>query len=103
MTGWPVASALTIDVQSQLQSDTGDEIVALLRVIIHTIDNTTFSEYTPTIPQWTAIERSQNLQHKLFLDSQPTPSAKDEHRACAIGRSRRDRVVIVRQSASRLL
>ena len=48
-----VTSAFIIDVQSQLQPDTGEETVALLRVLIHKIDNTTFSDDPPVIPQWT--------------------------------------------------
>jgi len=47
-----VTSAFIIDVQSQLQPDTGEESAALLRVLIHKIDNTTFGDNTPTIPQW---------------------------------------------------
>ena len=48
-----VTSAFIIDVQSQLQPDTGDETAALLRVLIYKIDNTTFGNDTPTLPQWT--------------------------------------------------
>jgi len=47
-----VTSAFIIDVQSQLQPDTGEETTALLRVLIHKIDNATFGDDTPTIPQW---------------------------------------------------
>ena len=47
-----VTSAFILDVQSQLQPDTGDETVALLRVLIYKIDNTTFSDNAPAIPQW---------------------------------------------------
>ena len=60
MLTWPqaglfsaVTSAFILDVQSQLQPDTGDETAALLRVLIYKIDNTTFGDNTPTIPQWT--------------------------------------------------
>ena len=48
-----VTSAFIIDVQSRLQPDTGDETVALLRVLIYKVDNTTFGNDTPTLPQWT--------------------------------------------------
>ena len=48
-----VTSAFIIDVQSQLQPDPNDETAALLRVLIHKIDNTTFGNDTPTLPQWT--------------------------------------------------
>ena len=53
-----VTSAFIIDVQSQLQPDTGEETAALLRVLIHKIDNTTFGAETPTIPQWTGPPRA---------------------------------------------
>ena len=46
-----VTSAFIIDIQSQLQPDTGDETAALLRVLIYKIDNTTFGNDTPTLPQ----------------------------------------------------
>jgi len=48
-----VTSAFIIDVQSQLRPDAGEETAALLRVIIHKIDNTTFGSNSLTIPQWT--------------------------------------------------
>ena len=48
-----VTSAFIIDVQSKLQSDPNDETAALLRVLIHKIDNTTFGNDPPSIPQWT--------------------------------------------------
>ena len=48
-----VTSAFIIDVQSQLQPDTGEETAALLRVLIYKIDNTTFGDDPPTLPQWT--------------------------------------------------
>ena len=47
-----VASAFILDVQPQLQPDTGDETVALLRVLIYKIDNTTFGNDPPALPQW---------------------------------------------------
>ena len=48
-----VTSAFILDVQSRLRPDAGDETVALLRVLIYKIDNTTFGNNTPTLPQWT--------------------------------------------------
>ena len=48
-----VTSAFILDVQSQLQPDTGEETAALLRVLIHKIDNTTFGNDPPSLPQWT--------------------------------------------------
>ena len=48
-----VTSAFILDVQSQLQPDAGEETTALLRVLIHKIDNTTFGNDAPTLPQWT--------------------------------------------------
>ena len=48
-----ITSAFILDVQPQLQPDPNDETAALLRVLIHKIDNTTFGNDTPTLPQWT--------------------------------------------------
>ena len=47
-----VTSAFIIEVDSQLQPDPGDETAALLRVLIYKIDNTTFGNDIPTLPQW---------------------------------------------------
>jgi len=47
-----VTSAFIIQVQPQLQPDPNEDTVALLRVLIHKIDNTTFGNDVPTIPQW---------------------------------------------------
>jgi len=49
-----VASAFIIEVNSQLQPDPNDETAALLRVLIHKIDNTTFGNDPPALPQWTS-------------------------------------------------
>jgi len=48
-----VASAFITQVQPQLQRDPGEETTALLRVLIHKIDNTTFGGDVPALPQWT--------------------------------------------------
>ena len=48
-----VASAFIIEVHSHLLPDPNDETAALLRVLIHKIDNTTFGNDPPTLPQWT--------------------------------------------------
>ena len=48
-----MASAFIIEVNSQLQPDPNDETAALLRVLIHKIDNTTFGNDPPSLPQWT--------------------------------------------------
>jgi len=48
-----VTSAFIIDVQSQLRPDPNDETVALLRVLIYKVDNTTFGNDPPALPQWT--------------------------------------------------
>ena len=48
-----VASAFIIQVNSQLQPDPNDETAALLRVLIYKIDNTTFGNDVPALPQWT--------------------------------------------------
>ena len=47
-----MTSAFIIQVQPQLQPDTGEETTALLRVLIYKIDNTTFGGNTPALPQW---------------------------------------------------
>ena len=52
-----MTSAFIIEVDPQLQPDSGDETVALLRLLIHKIDNTTFGNDVPTIPQWTGPPR----------------------------------------------
>ena len=48
-----MASAFIIEVNSQLQPDPNEETAALLRVLIHKVDNTTFGDDIPSIPQWT--------------------------------------------------
>ena len=48
-----MTSAFIIEVHSHLQQDPNDETAALLRVLIHKIDNTTFGNDPPAIPQWT--------------------------------------------------
>ena len=53
-----VTSAFILDVQSQLQPDTGEETVALLRVLISKIDNTTFGSDPPALPQWSGPPRA---------------------------------------------
>jgi len=52
-----VASAFITQVQPQLQRDPGEETAALLRVLIHKIDNTTFGADVPALPQWTGPAR----------------------------------------------
>ena len=47
-----MTSAFITQVQPQLQSDPNEETAALLRVLIHKIDNTTFGADTPPLPQW---------------------------------------------------
>jgi len=53
-----VTSAFIIQVQPQLQPDTGEETTALLRVLIHKIDNTTFGGDAPALPQWSGPSRA---------------------------------------------
>ena len=48
-----MTSAFITQVQPQLQSDPNEETAALLRVLIHKIDNTTFGDDVPAVPQWT--------------------------------------------------
>ena len=47
-----MTSAFIIEVNSQLQPDPNEETAALLRVLIHKVDNTTFGGDAPSIPQW---------------------------------------------------
>ena len=47
-----MTSAFIIQVQPQLQPDPNGETAALLRVLIYKIDNTTFGDNVPTVPQW---------------------------------------------------
>jgi len=53
-----VTSAFIIQIQPQLQPDPGEETAALLRVLIHKIDNTTFGDDIPALPQWSGPPRT---------------------------------------------
>ena len=53
-----VTSAFITQIDSQLQSDPNEETAALLRVLIYKIDNTTFGNDVPTLPQWTGPPRA---------------------------------------------
>ncbi|KAF9642693.1 hypothetical protein BDM02DRAFT_1973732 [Thelephora ganbajun] len=53
-----VASAFIVQVQPQLQPDPNEETAALLRVLIHKVDNTTFGGDVPDLPQWTGPPRT---------------------------------------------
>ena len=48
-----MTSAFIIEVNSKLQPDSNEETAALLRVLIYKVDNTTFGDNVPSIPQWT--------------------------------------------------
>jgi hypothetical protein len=48
-----VATAFITQFDSQIQPDPGDETNALLRLLIYKIDNTTFGDDVPTLPQQT--------------------------------------------------
>ena len=62
-----VASAFIIQVDPQLKPDSGDETAALLRVLIYKIDNTSFGNDVPTLPQWTGPPRAMvDVQTTLF-------------------------------------
>lgn len=63
-----VTSAFIIQVNSQLQPDSGGETTALLRVLIHKIDNTTF-ENVPTPPQWNGPSRTTVLAQAFLVTS----------------------------------
>ena len=63
-----VATAFINQTSSQLQPDPGDVTNALLRVLIYKIDNTTFGENVPTLPQPTGVSAVMSLaQLILFL------------------------------------
>ena len=47
-----MTSAFIIEVHSQLQPDPNEETAALLRVLLHKMDNTTFGDDVPAVPQW---------------------------------------------------
>ena len=53
-----VTSAFIIEVNSQLQPDPNNETAALLRVLIYKIDNTTFGNDIPALPQWAGPPRT---------------------------------------------
>jgi ribosome modulation factor len=53
-----VTSAFIIEVHSHLQQDPNDVTAALLRVLLYKIDNTTFGNDVPILPQWTGPPRT---------------------------------------------
>ena len=53
-----MTSAFVVQVGSQLQPDPNEETAALLRVLIHKIDNTTFGGNVPSIPEWLGPPRT---------------------------------------------
>ena len=53
-----VTSAFIIEVNSQLQPDPNEETAALLRVLIYKMDNTTFGNDVPPVPQWPGPPRT---------------------------------------------
>ena len=52
-----MASAFIIVVHSEFQPDLNQETTALLRIIIHTLNNTAFGDQVPAVPQWTGPPR----------------------------------------------
>jgi len=68
-----VTSAFIIQVHSQLQPDPNEETAALLRVLIHKIDNTTFGGDVPALPRWTGPPRTA-LQVQCILYASLTAS-----------------------------
>ena len=52
-----VTSAFIVDINQQLRPDPNEVTAALLRIIIHQNDNTTFGGSTPTVPEWTGPPR----------------------------------------------
>ncbi|KAF9645647.1 hypothetical protein BDM02DRAFT_480916 [Thelephora ganbajun] len=62
-----VTSAFIVDINQQLHSDPNEENSALLRVLIHKIDNTAFGGTVPTVPEWTGPPRTAvQVQSILF-------------------------------------
>jgi hypothetical protein len=62
-----VASVFIIQVHSKLQPDPNEETAALLRVLIYKIDNTTFGDNAPVLPQWNGPPRTiVNVQSILY-------------------------------------
>ena len=62
-----VTSAFIIEVNSDLKPDPNEETAALLRVLIHKMDNTTFGGDVPAVPQWTGPPRmAVHVQAMLF-------------------------------------
>ena len=53
-----VASALIIDIKSQLQPGPNDETAALFRILIYETDSITFGSDIPTLPQWSGPPRA---------------------------------------------
>ena len=47
-----MTSTFITQIQSQLQPDPNKETAALLRILIYKIDNTTFGDDVPIVPQW---------------------------------------------------
>ena len=64
-----VTSAFIIDVQSHLQQDPNDETAALLRVLIYKVDNTTFGNNPPVLPEWTGPPHAMVQVQAILLAS----------------------------------
>ena len=52
-----MTSVFIIEINSELKPDPTEETAALLRVLIHKLDNSTFGD-VPTVPQWTGPPRT---------------------------------------------
>ena len=62
-----VTSVFIIQIDSQLQPNPNGETAALLRVLLFKIDNTTFGNDVPPLPQWTGPSRAMvQVQAILF-------------------------------------
>ena len=64
-----MASAFIIVVHSEFQPNLNEETNALLRVMIHTMDNTAFGGQVPTVPQWTGPPRTVVQVQAILLAS----------------------------------
>ena len=64
-----VTSAFIIAVHSEIRPDPNEETAALLRVLLYKMDNTTFGDDVPALPQWTGPPRTIVQVQSILLAS----------------------------------
>ena len=69
-----VTSAFIIEVDPQLQPDSGDETAALLRVLIYKMDNTAFGNDVPALPEWNGPPAGWSKSKPFSSQTLPLPS-----------------------------